>query len=738
MYSGFFDIPKNNKKNSKKKKSPKNSKILNSSESNLISSLIKKNGFKINQMSSQKNFKKETEGYMMKKNKSHKQGLNSKRFLTDELRKRLKLIMNKERSIFTKKIQIGKIKHSKKSKKTSKSPMKNRIKKLLTNEKLKKNNYTTKNKFFKNISLEQISKKSHTNIRYKKKYQFKTQKTPNKKSSSIKLPYDQKKKQNSKSPKPNQFKIFFRSVKKNNKKYLKNFYQIFYNFPKEKRNKFKFTLMDKEGCRVTHFAVWHNNPQLIGFLLSNQVDFNKVNKDGITPLMLAALKGHKKLVALLAKICEDINFCDVSGNSVLHYAIVKENLGIVRLLLENDNLDIFLRNKDGKNCLDLAHPRICIELKNLFNEFEKEKLIGKKDVEIYKENNASNKKIKTMRNKSNKKTVHIFPSENNLSKLENKTEKINLKSFIIHSCIGKGSFGEVFFVEKKDSNNYYAMKVLEKEKVFKDNLKKYVLTERNVLSVINHPFIVKLRYAFQNKNYLFLIMDYYPGGDLGDYLEIENNFSERRSRIYISELILALEELHNNNIIFRDLKPENIVLDNQGHALLIDFGLSKSNVRSYFKGAKSFCGSVAYLAPEMIKKKGHGKAMDWYLLGVLLYEMLIGIPPFYDDSKEKLFSNIENQKLEIPGFFSQNVRDLLFKLLEKDPVKRLGVQGIKSHAWFGTIKWDDVLKRKLKPPKPMMKKLKLFGVKKNLKFSKDEGRKFSSVNGWTFIEDVTD
>lgn len=135
-------------------------------------------------------------------------------------------------------------------------------------------------------------------------------------------------------------------------------------------------------------------------------------------------------------------------------------------------------------------------------------------------------------------------------------------------------------------------------------------------------------------------MDYYPGGNLAEYLEKEGFFSENKSKIYLAEIILAIEELHKNNIIFRDLKPENIVIDKEGHALLIDFGLSKQNVNKHNKGAKSFCGSIAYLAPEMIEKKGHGKSIDWYLLGVLLYEMLVGIPPFYDDSKEQLFHNI--------------------------------------------------------------------------------------------------
>ena len=283
------------------------------------------------------------------------------------------------------------------------------------------------------------------------------------------------------------------------------------------------------------------------------------------------------------------------------------------------------------------------------------------------------------------------------------------------------------------------MKVLNKKKIFQDNLKKYAVTERNVLCQISHPFIVKLRYAFQNNHYLFLIMDYYPGGNLAECLEKEGFFSEQKSKIYLAEIILAIEELHRNNIIFRDLKPENIVIDKEGHALLIDFGLSKQNVNKHNKGAKSFCGSIAYLAPEMINKKGHGKSIDWYLLGVLLYEMLIGIPPFYDDSKEKLFQNIKKQKLELPSYFSNEVKDLLNKLLSKNPDERLGsfngAEDIKNHPWFQEYNWTDVKKRKLNPSQPKSKKLKLFALKKTPTFLKDqEIVEEQPINGWTFIE----
>jgi len=158
------------------------------------------------------------------------------------------------------------------------------------------------------------------------------------------------------------------------------------------------------------------------------------------------------------------------------------------------------------------------------------------------------------------------------------------------------------------------------------------MTERNVLSLTRHPFIVKLNFAFQTIDRLFLILDYCPGGDLAEHLAKEQRFSEARSKLYLCELILALEDLHKRDIIFRDLKPDNVVLDPDGHAMLTDFGLSKEGVLDN-KAAKSFCGSLAYLAPEMIKKSGHGKSVDWYLLGVLFYEMLVGIPPYFTNNK---------------------------------------------------------------------------------------------------------
>ena len=149
-----------------------------------------------------------------------------------------------------------------------------------------------------------------------------------------------------------------------------------------------------------------------------------------------------------------------------------------------------------------------------------------------------------------------------------------------------------------------------------------------MLSYTKHPFIVSLNFAFQTREKLFMILDYCPGGDLAKVLSKEKRLSEQRAKIYISEILLAIQDLHKRDIIFRDLKPDNVVLDHEGHANLTDFGLSKEGVLDNIS-ANSFCGSIAYLAPEMLKRSGHGKSVDWYLLGVLLYEMLVGNPPYF-------------------------------------------------------------------------------------------------------------
>ena len=332
-----------------------------------------------------------------------------------------------------------------------------------------------------------------------------------------------------------------------------------------------------------------------------------------------------------------------------------------------------------------------------------------------------------------------------------KKEKIGPNNFICLALLGQGSFGEVYLVNKKYTNEYYAMKVLDKKKIEQQNIFKYAMTERNVLSIINFPFIVKLNYAFQTKEKLFLLLDYCPGGDLSKQLQIQTRFSEPKAKFYICEIALAIGELHKHDIIFRDLKPDNIVIDKEGHAMLTDFGLSKEGVDDK-RIAKSFCGSVAYLAPEMLNRTGHGKAVDWYLLGVVFFEMLVGLPPYFSNSQEQIFQNIDNAELIIPNFISKKGQNLIKNLLIKNPSERLGskndVEEIKNHPYFEDVDWNKIYNREYMPP-PIIRdnnKIKFFGYPQffsddnNSNDVKGEGLNNDyfdnnkNYEGWSFVQ----
>ena len=233
------------------------------------------------------------------------------------------------------------------------------------------------------------------------------------------------------------------------------------------------------------------------------------------------------------------------------------------------------------------------------------------------------------------------------------------------------------------------------------------MTEMSVLQVAgNHRMIANLDFAFQNDHRLYLIMEYCSGGDLSTQIKnrnkLGNKFTEDEAKKYICEVIIGLEFLHKNDIIFRDLKPENVVLTQTGHVKLIDFGLSKQSVDETV-GNKSFVGTIAYLAPEILKKQKHYKSLDWYLTGLLLYEMIVGEPPYHKNNRKELFDNILTGPLRIPVSMSTQARDLILKLLNRNPKGRLGAgpedaNELKRHPFFQDINWADVEQGKLDMP----------------------------------------
>jgi serum/glucocorticoid-regulated kinase 2 len=245
------------------------------------------------------------------------------------------------------------------------------------------------------------------------------------------------------------------------------------------------------------------------------------------------------------------------------------------------------------------------------------------------------------------------------------------------------------------------MKILKKTHLVKRRQIERTRTERKVLSVVNHPFIMKLHYAFQSDDKLYLVLDYCPGGELFFHLSRFRRFPERVARFYAAELLLAIGHLHKRGIIYRDLKPENVLLDADGHVKLGDFGLAKANIQHPFEGALSMCGTPEYMAPEVLQQQGHGFCVDYWGLGMLTYEMMTGLPPWYTTDRAKLFRRLKSAPLEIPTFFSAQAAACVHALLERNPRVRLGVSGIRpamEHEFFKSISWRSLYAKRVEAP----------------------------------------
>ncbi len=279
---------------------------------------------------------------------------------------------------------------------------------------------------------------------------------------------------------------------------------------------------------------------------------------------------------------------------------------------------------------------------------------------------------------------------------------LSVDDFTIIKLIGKGSYGKVLLVKKKDSltDDVYAMKILKKKEMIIRNQVIHIKTERKIMEMINHPFIIKLEYAFQNKHKLYLLTKFCPGGELFFHMQRIHRFNEEATRFYTSQIVLALEHLHSKDIIYRDLKPENIVIDLNGYIKLTDFGLAECNVNEFNK-AKDFCGTPEYLAPEFFSDSGYSKEIDWWSLGVLIYEMVCGRPPFVAKSRETLFKMIQNPSVYYPNDISEDIVDFLNKIFIANPLLRLGHNGaeeIKNHPFFKPVNWDVIIDKKQRPP----------------------------------------
>ncbi|KAK6195517.1 hypothetical protein SNE40_000930 [Patella caerulea] len=280
----------------------------------------------------------------------------------------------------------------------------------------------------------------------------------------------------------------------------------------------------------------------------------------------------------------------------------------------------------------------------------------------------------------------------------NKTDK-NLDDLKILSTVGTGTFGRVVQIRHKETKEYMALKVMSITDVVRLKQIEHIRNEKEILESVSYPFIVNMQKAWHTDTFLYMLMEYVPGGELFTYLRHKGKFTVSGSMFYSCEIVCALDYLHSHSIVYRDLKPENLLLDPDGHLKITDFGFAKKvSDRTW-----TLCGTPEYLAPEIIQSKGHNKAVDWWSLGVLIFEMMVGYPPFFDDNPFGIYQKILAGKIAWPRQIDPVAKDLIKKLLCSDRTRRLGnmrsgADDIKKHRWYKGIDWDDVPERKLKPP----------------------------------------
>lgn len=292
------------------------------------------------------------------------------------------------------------------------------------------------------------------------------------------------------------------------------------------------------------------------------------------------------------------------------------------------------------------------------------------------------------------------------------TKQVGPNDFQILKLIGKGTFGQVYQVKKKDTRRIYAMKVLSKKVIIQKKEVAHTVGERNILvrtAMAASPFIVGLKFSFQTPTDLYLVTDYMSGGELFWHLQKEGRFQEPRAKFYIAELILALQHLHEHDIVYRDLKPENILLDANGHIALCDFGLSKANLTQN-DTTNTFCGTTEYLAPEvLLDEQGYTKMVDFWSLGVLVFEMCCGWSPFYAEDTQQMYKNIAFGKVRFPrDALSTEGRNFVKGLLNRNPKHRLGAQDdakeLMAHPFFHDVDWAALGRKEVIPPfKPKLK-----------------------------------
>ena len=470
------------------------------------------------------------------------------------------------------------------------------------------------------------------------------------------------------------YKQLTSSIKSNNPSLFRKFIKLLGNLE----------YLNNKSRTFLHISAKYGSLDICQLILAfTQTNINSRDKEHKSPLHLAALNGHVNVVKFLHRCGGYLHIKDKSQKSVIDYAIESKNVELILFVFEKSP-------SIGKGC-------------------------GFNVKQLLKANGISIDKPKVMGNDEKSKVKKV--EWNDL---------IGLNDFTILQEVGRGSFGVVYLVKLEESGGIYAMKVMVKEKIYEEKLEDYVCTEKNVMARIESEFIVKLRYAFQTLRLVCLVMDFCPGGTLAQVILRTGKVKEDMAKRYLSEIVVAFECLHDRDVIYRDLKPENVLIDEMGHVRLTDFGLAKTGVCGD-QSAASFCGTVSYLAPEILEKKHYGKSVDWYSFGVLMFELLTGSVPKGKSIKKDI------TKLHIPKFISPPARNLIEGLMFPEYKKRIGFKGVeqvKLHEFFSDIDWDIVKNKQLTMDKPEIKIIEHGLIQES---DLPSGREMRDLDNWSFV-----
>ena len=339
---------------------------------------------------------------------------------------------------------------------------------------------------------------------------------------------------------------------------------------------------------------------------------------------------------------------------------------------------------------------------NSFSRMDQKFLIDTADFINRNISEISDGKVKISSNASTSKSSIDKKRTNTIFSKHKTIKTVSLEDFQIMKILGRGSFGKVSLVQYKATGEFYAMKSLKKDVLLDQDQVESTILEKKILQSLDHPFLVGMIFCFLTVERIYFVMPFIRGGELFQHLRVSKYFKEDKVRFYAASIGLALDYLHSKGIIYRDIKPENILIGEDGYLKLIDFGMAK--IVKNDEKATSFCGTPEYLAPEIITGEGHNRSADWWSYGILIFEMLCGIPPFYCDNNEKMYELIMHAELRFPKKIpiSDNSKDLLKKLLVKKQNNRLGAQNgfaeIKVHPFFEGFDFDALLEKKLEPP----------------------------------------